>query len=161
LKEGLKSGHLHNTEVFLFTDNTAAEAAYVDGTSESKLLFNLALDLCILEMSGLLQLYVIHVAGSRMISQGTDALSCGALSDGIMRDGDMLRYVSLHLHALGRQPTVLDWVQDWTGQPNLLPLTPDAWYRSDKVLRGSISNQKNYSPPSYSENLPQLLPMCA
>jgi hypothetical protein len=106
LKEGVKSGHLHNTEVFLFTDNMAAEAAYGNGTSKSKLLFNLALDLRELEMSGLLQFFVIHVSGSRMMSQGTDALSCGALSDGIMHDGDR------------------------KDQPNILPLTPDAWYRS-------------------------------
>jgi hypothetical protein len=61
--------------VFLFTDNNVAEAAYINDTSSNKLLFNLALKLWQLEMSEVFQLRVIHVAGTRMMWQGTDALS--------------------------------------------------------------------------------------
>lgn len=68
LKSECAAGHLQGHEVFMFTDNTTAEGSYYKGNSPSKLLFELVLCLCQLEMSGGLMLHVIHVAGSRMIA---------------------------------------------------------------------------------------------
>ncbi len=52
IEQGLLSGSLSRSELFLFTDNSTAEAFYWNGTSHSKLLFELALKLHTLEMRG-------------------------------------------------------------------------------------------------------------
>jgi hypothetical protein len=43
LEEAASSGHLRNSELFLFTDNSTAEAAFYKGTSSNQLLFSLVL----------------------------------------------------------------------------------------------------------------------
>jgi hypothetical protein len=58
------SGPLENWEVFFFTDNTTAEAAFHKGTSYSKPLFDLILRLQTLQMHHGLFLHAIHVAGT-------------------------------------------------------------------------------------------------
>ena len=56
-------------------------------------------------------LYVIHIAGSRMIEQSTDGGSRGDLNQGVMARMAMLDYVPLHLGALERAAGVEGWVQ--------------------------------------------------
>lgn len=73
-------------------------------------------------------LNVFHIAGSRMISQGTDGLSRGDLTDGIMAGKLMLSFMSLHLTALDHQPSLLTRLRDWLQLPNLTPLSPDEWF---------------------------------
>ena len=63
-------------------------------------------------MPTLVQLQVIHVAGTRMISQGTDGLLRGCLIEGVMAGTPMLDFKPLHLSALDRQPTLLQWIRD-------------------------------------------------
>jgi hypothetical protein len=75
IEEAYAKGLLSNSELFVFTDNSAAEGAFYKGTSPSRRLFDLVLRLRALQMNGQLALHVIHVAGKRMIAQGTDALS--------------------------------------------------------------------------------------
>jgi hypothetical protein len=60
---------LCDCEIFLFTDNTTAEAVYWNGTSKLEWLFDLVLWLCLLEMRSDLIIHVIHVAGTRMKAQ--------------------------------------------------------------------------------------------
>ena len=72
---------LNGCEVFIFTDSTAADAGFYRGTSSSPKLFSLVLRLRRIELTGLLKLHVIHVAGTRMIDQGTHGLSRGLLSE--------------------------------------------------------------------------------
>jgi hypothetical protein len=45
IKEGLQSGHLVNTELFLLTDNATAEGAFFKGNTPSRILFDLILRL--------------------------------------------------------------------------------------------------------------------
>ncbi|KAL7575469.1 hypothetical protein ACA910_007367 [Epithemia clementina (nom. ined.)] len=92
------------TELFVFTDNSTAESAFFKGTSKSKLLFNLVLQLKCLEMTGSLFVHVIWVAGTRMIAQGTDGLSRGDLMQGVLTGADMLQYVPLNKTPEERQP---------------------------------------------------------
>ena len=66
---------LRGSVMFLFTDNTTVESTFWKGTSKSKKLFELILDMKRLSLQLDLQLYVIHVSGKRMIDQGTDGLS--------------------------------------------------------------------------------------
>jgi hypothetical protein len=70
-------GNLSETEMFLFTDNTTAESVFYRGASSNRKLFNLVLRLrlCRVKMTCGMILHVIHCAGTRMISQGTDGLS--------------------------------------------------------------------------------------
>jgi hypothetical protein len=81
IEDGVQSGDLAEAELFVFTDNSTAEGAYPKGITDSRLLFDLVLCLRTLDMSGSLRLHVIHVAGTRMISQGTDGLSRGDLTE--------------------------------------------------------------------------------
>jgi hypothetical protein len=56
-----------------------------------------------IQMSGRLILQVIHVAGKRMIAQGTDGLSFGVTCAGVMEGHDHRFFMPLHLNALERQ----------------------------------------------------------
>jgi hypothetical protein len=56
-------------------------------------------------------LQVVHVAGTRMIAQGTDGLSRGIFLEGVMRGEDMLSFVDLARTAIERHPRVLDFVK--------------------------------------------------
>ncbi len=120
--------NMQDSEIFMFTDNSTAEAAYYKGNTPSRRLFHLVLCLRQLEMAQGLLLQVIHVAGTRMIAQGTDGLSQGDMCEGVMMGQSLLAYIPLHLNALERQPAILIWVRDWVGQPSLTPLTPEEWY---------------------------------
>jgi hypothetical protein len=78
VKDACSKGLLKDTELFVFTDNTSAESAFYKGTSSSKRLFELTLDLQKLQINNGLALHLIHVAEKRMIAQGTDGLSRGS-----------------------------------------------------------------------------------
>jgi len=117
LKEGLdemeRREELEGCEVYIFTDNSTAEAAFYKGSSTSPLLFELALELKAIEMRCNCRIHVIHVAGTRMIRQGTDDLSRGVLSEGVMQGDDMLRLVPLNKAALEREKNLKDWLMHW------------------------------------------------
>jgi len=140
LEEGVQSGDLLHGEIFIFTDNSTAESVFYKGTSTSPLLFNLVLRLRQLEMSGELKLQMIHVAGTRMIQQGTDGLSRGDLTQGVFARQRMLSFVPLHQSAIERSEGLLMWVQDWTGQPGLEPLTPEEWFDRGHGFRQGEKN---------------------
>jgi hypothetical protein len=110
LEQRVTEGLLSGAEVFVFTDNFTAEAAFCKGNTSSKTLFDLVLRLRMLEMNGLVQLQVIHIAGTRMMTQGTDGLSRGNLTEGVMSGTPVLQFIPLHLSALVRQPALLPWI---------------------------------------------------
>jgi hypothetical protein len=140
LTDGLQANHLQNAEIFLFTDNSTSESAFFHGTSKSKRLFDLVLQLWRLEMHYAFKLHFIHVPGKRMIHQGTDGISCGILHEGIMQGHSMLAHVPLHLDALVRQPRLLEWLREWTEQASLSPLTPEDWYERGQGFCGGTKN---------------------
>jgi len=107
------SGPLENWEVFFFTDNTTAEAAFHKGTSYSKPLFDLILRLQTLQMHHGLFLHAIHVAGTWMQQQGTNELSRGCLMTGVMAGDKMLSFVPLHLSIIDSSPSLVAWVHSW------------------------------------------------
>jgi len=132
----LSDGTLVGAEVFVFTDNFTSESAFYKGNTSSKTLFDLVLRLQTVEMQGLIQLQVIHVAGTQIISQGTDSLSRGCLTESIMSGPPMLDFLPLHLSALNLQPTLLQWIQDWTSCHTLVPLTPADWFERGHGIQG-------------------------
>jgi len=126
LETAVGSGFADLSEVFLFTDNTTAECMYYKGNSTNKKLFDLVLCLRTLEMWSNLLLHVIHVAGTRMILQGTDGISCRVLSNSIFNQCQWA--VSLHLLACECSNSLLPWLKSWVPQAHLTPLTPSVWY---------------------------------
>ena len=128
IEEAVGKGLLDDAELFVFTDNTSAESAFYKGTSSSRRLFELVLRLRKLQMHRGLTLHVIHVSGKRMIAQGTDALSRGNTTIGVMKGIEFAWYVPLHLSAIERQgDTLKTWVHSWFGS-NGHWLSATDWY---------------------------------
>lgn len=134
IEEGVAGGELADAELFILTDNTTAEGCFHKGNSDSKPLFHLVLRLRKLEMSAMLRLHVIHVAGTWMIHQGTDGLSCGLLTDGIFAADAMKLHIPLHLDAPSRQPTIIPWIQSWCPEPSIVPRSPRGWFHTGHGL---------------------------
>jgi hypothetical protein len=128
VEEAVLLGELDGCELFIFTDNTTAEGGYYRGNSDNRVLFSLFLRLRLLEMQYSLKLHLIHVAGTRMIQQGTDGLSRGLHTDGVFAQQPMLWHIPLHLSALDRCPLLLTWIRTWSPCPHISPLQPEEWF---------------------------------
>jgi hypothetical protein len=130
LEQQVKAGKITGAEVFLFTDNSTAEAVYYKGNSSSRKLFELMLRLRKLEMDASLILHVVHVSGSRMIAEGGDGGSRGDLTQGVMSGKPILDYVPLHLTALDREPKLESWIRSWWDEERgpLTTLRPEGWF---------------------------------
>ncbi len=127
-EEEAAAGRLYNAEFFLCTDNSTAESCFYKGSSKSKLLHELVVRLRELEIKYNLIIHVIHVAGERMIAQGTDGGSRGSLLEGVLAGRPMLEFVELGSSAVERHPPLLDWIRGWAGNPDLSPMTPEEWF---------------------------------
>jgi hypothetical protein len=75
-----------------------------------------------------LHLHVIHIAGKRMIAQGTDGLLRRNMNKGVFGSQWMMEYVPLHLDAMEQSPTLLPWIQSWYQGQDLEVLDPDGWF---------------------------------
>jgi hypothetical protein len=71
---------------------------------------------------------VVHVAGTCMIHQGTDGLSCGLLMDGVFAGALMSLHITLHLSAIDHSSSIVAWVQSWCPESTIHTLTPAEWY---------------------------------
>jgi hypothetical protein len=128
-------GLLKDTALFVFTDNFVAKSTFHKGTE-------LMLTLCKLQMHQGLSLHTIHVSGKQRIAKGTDGLSRGLMTMGVMTGFNMLNYVQLHLDALERQgPTLKDWILNWFWI-KLKFLEPRGWLCEDNTYSTYI-----WSPP--------------
>jgi hypothetical protein len=103
-------------------------------------------------MNGLVQLQVIHVAGTRMILQGTDGLSRGNLTEGVMAGIPMLQFVPLHLSPLDRYAALLSWIQDWVPHPALRALLPSEWYDKGHGIHGGQYDSRGLWIPTPIED---------
>ncbi len=121
-------GHLHECELFFFTDNSTAEAAFHMGTSSSPRLFKLILQLLSLQMYHSLFLHVIHVSNKLMLHQETTGLSHGDLTSGILQGLNLLDFVPLHHGALDREPLLSHWLSTWLSYATYLILTLFDWF---------------------------------
>jgi hypothetical protein len=104
VEEEALDGYLTGGEFWLFTDNTTAKGCFFRGGSSSKLLHELVLRLrkVEVELEYDLTLHVVHIAGTRMIAQGTDGLSRGIFLEGVVWGEDMLSFVDLLRTAIER-----------------------------------------------------------
>jgi hypothetical protein len=148
-----EKGELSGVEVFLFTDNSTAEAACSRGSSSSKPLFELVKRFKLMEMVFRTKIHVIHVAGARMIAQGADGLSRGCLSEGVMRGEKMEVFIPLHLSAADRAPRIIAWLQEWCHDPKgtaFKLLKPNEWYVRGQDITGGTRNCDGLWTPTYS-----------
>jgi hypothetical protein len=107
-----RAGHLAGKEVWIFTDNEVTERAWYSGTSSSKALFDIMLNLWHKQLRGSFVLHVVHVAGTHMIVEGTDALSRREVyAQDLMNE--MCNTVPLDLMALEREPRLRKWIRGW------------------------------------------------
>ncbi|GFH53884.1 hypothetical protein CTEN210_10360 [Chaetoceros tenuissimus] len=157
--EKMGEKELEGVEMFLFTDNSTAEAAFYKGSSSSEWLFDLVVRLSVLEMTRNCKIHIIHVAGTRMIAQGADGLSRGALTEGVMKGEAMKSFVPLHQSALDRDPALEPWLRDWfesagrnQGQ-DLEFLSMEDWFeRGHDILEGSVNVDGQWVPNYVSGN---------
>jgi hypothetical protein len=138
-------GHLSNATVFFFTDNSTVEAAIHKGTSSSRKLLNLVIRLMTLQLKFSFTLKVIHVAGTRMIVQGTDGLSRGQLNEGVMDGHSMLSFIPIHESALERSSTLEDWLTSWLVSP--IFLSPIDWYERGHSIKGWNRDRLGFDIP--------------
>jgi hypothetical protein len=98
------------SEIWIFTDNSVSERAFHKGSSKSPLLHELCVRLRKLELEFGVFVRVIWVAGTRMIEQGTDGLSRGDLTGGVMSGKPFLEYVPLAQTIRERSPKLHRWL---------------------------------------------------
>jgi hypothetical protein len=101
---------LTGCEISLYTEKNVAEGAYYWGTATSLLLFELLVELYILQMKYAIILHVIWLADTRMIHQDTDDLSrvggAGLATKGLSMMGE----VPLSLGTLKRKTFLEPWI---------------------------------------------------
>jgi hypothetical protein len=110
-----RAGILSGTEVWILTDNEVTERAWYSGTSSSKSLFDIMLELRHEQLRGNFVLHVVHLAGTRMMFEGTDALSRGEVHAQDLMDKDCHK-VPLDVGAIEREPKLKDWILSWADQ---------------------------------------------
>ena len=137
--------------MWLFTDNSTAESCFCKGSSSSQLLHELVLRLRKLEMEHSLNLHVVHVAGTRMIEQGTDGLSRGLLLEGVLSGKDMLSYVDIARTAIERFPPLLEFIMSWTDHP-IVHLDPSGWFELGHGIVGGSINGDGIWIPTHAPN---------
>lgn len=88
---------------FIFTNNAVIEQAYNKGSSKSRKLHILIVELPELEMVGKLIIHFGWIAGTQLIYQGTDALSRGEVSRSSMTVQKFLQSLTLNQTAFDLQ----------------------------------------------------------
>ncbi len=88
-------------------------------------------------------IHFVHIAGTRMIEQGTDGLSRGNTTEGVMQGQNFLSFVPLNLNVLERQDQPLKgWVESWFGSFEPCKwLSPEDWYHE-----GHFANRCVWTP---------------
>jgi len=120
-------GDIQGMEIFLFTDNSTSESAFFNGSSSSEKLHALILRVRLLELRCKCCIHLVHVSGERMIQQGTDGLSRGNLSEGVLKGDSIGSFVPIHVDPLSRAPTLTSWLKTWVGKDAEF-LSPEDWF---------------------------------
>jgi hypothetical protein len=67
VRRGIYEEWLFSNQLFLFTDNQVTESVFAKGSSSSRKMYEMVLELRQLELKGDLDIKLIHVAGTRLI----------------------------------------------------------------------------------------------
>ncbi len=136
LEEEGEIGNLDNAEIFMFTDNSTVESCAEKGSSSSKKLLRLIVRLQALATRLGIKIHIFHVAGTRMIAQGTDGVSRGYLAQGVMAGEPMRVHIPIYLSAVERSTLdLVPWVQSWSDLESEL-LDPMGWFQTGHDVEG-------------------------
>jgi hypothetical protein len=120
---------VRGTELFIFTDNFVTESVFYKGAATSPFLHSLVERLKMLQLYGGLFIHVLWIAGTRMIEQGTDGLSRGDFTSGVMAGKDFLSLLPLNRGALELSTNIYAWIQFWLkGRLEWTVLSPMEWF---------------------------------
>ncbi len=144
-------GDLEGREIFLFTDNMVSESIASKGSSKQSTLYDLVVRLYKLEMVFCCKITFVHVAGTRMIKQGTDGLSRGDLVEGVMRGEAMLSFIPLHRNCIERSPILKTQLEECVkGFGNKVELLePEGWFERGHDFLGGRKNCDGIWMPCY------------
>eukprot|EP00957_Ditylum_brightwellii_P014648 1103738-Ditylum_brightwellii.AAC.1 len=117
-------GRLEGVEVLIFTDNTTTEGAFYKCTLSSRHLYDQILHLNKMQLQHKCKVHIIHVAGTQMIAQGTNALSQGNLDEGVMKGQCMVSSVPINKSALSICDNLKPWIETWVPMDTVF-LTPE------------------------------------
>lgn len=151
VEEEVKLGNMRNAELWIFADNSTAESCFSKGSSKSRLLHELVVRLRRAEMRSGGILHMVHVAGTRMMEQGTDGLSRGVLNEGVMRGDSMFKFIDIARSTVERAPAVLEYIKSWTNG-DIEPLTPCQWYREGHGVVGGKRDAHGIWIPSHAKS---------
>ena len=148
-------GNLEGVELFFFTDNSVSESVAFKANSTSPILFKLMLRIKLLEMKYRCKIHIVHVAGTRMIAQGTDGISRGDMYEGVLRGDSMLSHVPLGRSALERSPKLKEWIASWaekiSGQCEFLQ--EEDWFMKGHDIVGGSKNCDDKWIPRYKHGV--------
>ena len=151
LEEESACGHLTNAEVFMFTDNSTVESCAAKGSSSSPKLLSLVVRLFALTSKAGVKVNVFHVAGTRMIAQGTDGVSRGYLGQGVMAGDTMIIHIPIHLSAVERSPTdLVPWIRSWSGSETIV-LDEVGWFQTGHDIVGWSLNFDGFERPIFDQ----------
>ena len=150
LEDEAEGGELAGTEAFMFTDNATVESCATKGSSSSPKLLALTIRLWALATRCGFKLHVFHVAGTRMIAQGTDGVSRGFLALGVMAGESMSAFIPIHKSVLERSPEFVCWIKQWAGQDSLV-LSPEDWFGEGHDIAGWETGSDGFDRPVLKE----------
>ncbi|KAI2503865.1 hypothetical protein MHU86_10590 [Fragilaria crotonensis] len=131
----------------MFTDNSTVESCASRGSSSSKKLLGLIIRLHGLMTRSGLKIHIFHVAGTRMIAQGTDGVSRGYLGQGVMAGESMVAHIPIHMSAVERAPLdLVPWIQSWSGNDTIL-LDNMGWFEAGHDITGWRLDEDGFERP--------------
>ena len=152
LEESGKKGWLKGASIILATDNEVAEAAIYKGNSSSEKLYKLVVWLRKLELFYSAKILVSHVAGTRMIAQGTDGVSRGALNTGVGTGTPLLDFCPWHKSSLETAPKLGDWIRSWAGHTAEF-LQPNDWFLQGHDVCGGYRDKQGFWHNSFKSGI--------
>ena len=150
LEEESRLGNLTKSEVFMFTDNSTVEACSIKGSSTSPKLLALIIRLRSLSTTYGTRIHIFHVAGTRMIAQGTDGVSRGYLGEGIMAGKPMEAFIPIHFSASDRSASLGEWIKSWTSSA-LIHLEARDWFDTAHDIDGWDRGWDTFKRPHLCE----------
>ena len=94
-----------------------------------------------------IKINVFHIAGTRMIAQGTDGVSRGFLGQGVMDGQAMSAFVPVHMTAVERSGgNLVPWIREWAGN-DVVILDEMGWFEEGHDVEGWNLDADGFSRP--------------
>eukprot|EP00957_Ditylum_brightwellii_P105848 8072045-Ditylum_brightwellii.AAC.1 len=126
--------------------NQVAETIFHHGSSTNKFLHIEVLRLRKLEVKNSCRIHLVHCAGTHMIAQGTDGVSQGNMTEGVMRGVNMMQFIPLHRIALEKNPSIREWMHSWAPWKTEFLKLEDWFEKGHDITRGAMNNSGLWCP---------------